>query len=253
MGCCHPGDSLGPTRVLASLAGRANCTRNGNVRFALFAQLVVATFAATEQVAPASRWAPYPAYSMPPLIAGPGSPDGEVPTVQSAAAAKPKASRHWLGVAVDSGIPDGMAAAMAVRPWFWLRFEAGGMHNTISPGLRGGVSLIPFYFWITPSLTVEAGHYFESDATWIARRLTSNRNLDPLFRKVGYNFGNVHLGLELGSPHSLSFFLRAGVSYVQMTAHGVQQAINDPTIQAGDVGLSGVIPSAKLGLLLYFL
>ena len=127
------------------------------------------------------------------------------------------------------------------------------MHNTISPGLRGGISLVPFYYWITPSLTVEAGHYFEGDATWIARRLTSDRSLDPIFRQVGYDFGNAHLGLELGSPRSVSFFLSAGISYVQMGS-GVQQAIiNDPTIQASDVRLSGVIPSAKLGLLVYFL
>ena len=154
---------------------------------------------------------------------------------------------------MDAGIPDGMAASLALRPWHWLRFEVGGAHNTISPGLRAGLGLVPFYFWITPSLTVEAGHYFEGDATWVARRLTSNRNLDPLFRKVGYDFGNAHLGLELGSPNSVSFFVRAGVSYVRMAAHGVQQAINDPTIQASDVKLSGVIPSAKLGLLIYFL
>jgi len=159
---------------------------------------------------------------------------------------------RWLGASVDAGVPDGMAASVALRPWQWLRIQAGGMHNTLSPGLRGGISLVPFYFWITPSLTVEAGHYFEGDATWIARRLTSNRSLDPLFRQVGYDFGNAHLGLELGSPRGVSFFLRAGISYVQM-GKGVQQALTDPTVQAGDVKLSGVIPSAKLGLLIYFL
>ncbi len=210
----------------------------------IFVHVLVASLAA-------SGWEPYPAYSSPPLVAS-RTPERDVPTIQSAAADRGP-SRRWLGVTVDAGIPDGMAASVALRPWHWLRIQAGGMHNTISPGLRGGISLVPFYFWITPSLTVEAGHYFEGDATWIARRLTSNRNLDPLFRKVGYDFGNAHLGLELGSPRSVSFFLRAGISYVQMTGKGVQQAINDPTIQAGDVKLSGAIPSAKLGLLIYFL
>jgi len=221
-----------------------------------FTQLLVASLAAAEQGASvpseaASAWEPYPAYSSPPLVAA-GEPPRDVPTIESAAVDRGP-SRRWLGVTVDAGVPDGMAASVALRPWHWLRIQAGGMHNTISPGLRGGISLLPFYYWITPSLTVEAGHYFEGDATWIARRLTSDRSLDPIFRQVGYDFGNAHLGLELGSPRSVSFFLSAGISYVQMGS-GVQQAIiNDPTIQASDVRLSGVIPSAKLGLLVYFL
>ena len=201
---------------------------------------MVASLAVAEQ-----GWEPYPTYSNPPLVTS-GTPQRDVPTIPSAAADREPSTR-WLGVTVDAGVPDGMAASVALRPWHWLRLQAGGLHNTISPGLRGGVSLVPFYFWITPSLTLEAGHYFDGDATWIARRLTPNRNLDPLFRNVGYDFGNAHLGLELGSPRSVSFFLRAGISYAKMTG------INDPTIQAGDVPLSGVIPSAKLGLLIYFL
>jgi len=217
-----------------------------------FAQLLVASLAVAEQGASvpsgaASGWEPYPAYSSPPLVVS--STPQDVPTIQSAAVDRERAMR-WLGASVDAGVPDGMAASVALRPWHWLRIQAGGMHNTISPGLRGGISLVPFYFWITPSLTVEAGHYFEGDATWIARRLTSDRSLDPLFRQVGYDFGNAHLGLELGSPQGVSFFLRAGISYVQM-GQGVQQAITDPTIP-GDTKLSGVIPSAKLGLLIYF-
>ncbi|HME91326.1 MAG TPA: hypothetical protein VKE49_07870 [Myxococcaceae bacterium] len=221
----------------------------------IFAQLLVTSLAVAEQGASvpsraASGWEPYPAYSNPPLVTS-GTPQRDLPTIPSASADR-EPSRRWLGVTVDAGVPDVMAASVALRPWHWLRLQAGGMHNTVSPGLRGGISLVPFYFWITPSLTLEAGRYFEGDATWIARRLTPNRNLDPLFGKVGYDFGNAHLGLELGSPRSVSFFLRAGISYVQM-GKGVQQAISDPTIQAGDVPLSGVIPSAKLGLLVYFL
>ncbi len=235
------------------------------MRATFVAALLIASPAAA-QPAPSpgstavSAWERYPAYSSPPLVSPPlvaGSvapPSPDVPKVQKSAVAAPREpSIHWLGVMVDAAVPDGVAGSVVLRPWHWLRIQAGGMHNSISPGLRAGISLVPFYYWITPSLNVEAGHYFAGDATWIARRLTSNRNLDPLFQKVGYDFGNAHLGLELGSPRSLSFFLRAGISYVQTTGRGVQAAIRDPTIQAGDIRLSGVIPSAKLGLLLYFL
>ena len=126
------------------------------------------------------------------------------------------------------------------------------MHNSISPGIRGGISLVPFYYWITPSLNLEAGHYFPGDATWIARRLTPNRNLDSLFQRVGYDFGNAQVGLELGSPRGAIFFLRAGISYLATTGRGVQQALTDRSLQAGDVKLTGVIPSAKLGLIYFF-
>ena len=84
------------------------------------------------------------------------------------------------------------------------------------------------------------------------RRLTPNRNLDSLFQRVGYDFGNAQLGLELGSPRGASFFLRVGVSYLTAIGRGVQQALTDQSLQAGNVKLSGVIPSAKIGMMYFF-
>ncbi len=211
---------------------------------------------------PVAMWEQFPAYSRPPLFASattvtqqrePPIPASAPAAASVAAPAKVVEARvPLIGAVVDAGVPDGAAASIALRPLRWLRIQVGGMHNSISPGIRAGISLVPFYYWITPSLNLEAGHYFPGDATWIARRLTPNRNLDSLFQRVGYDFGNAQLGLELGSPRGAIFFLRVGVSYLTSTGRGVQQALTDQSLQAGDVKLSGVIPSAKIGMIFFF-
>jgi hypothetical protein len=161
--------------------------------------------------------------------------------------------RPFLGVLLDVGAPEGAAASIAVRPWHWIRFHGGAMYNTVSTGVQGGVSLIPFYSWFTPALTFEAGRFFPGDANTMARRISGNATLNnPLLRHVGYDFGSAHLGLEIGSPRSMSFFLRGGLSYVQSTISGLQEQIGG-NVEASDLKLRGVIPSAKLGLILYFL
>ncbi len=212
---------------------------------------------------PVAMWEQFPAYSRPPVFASTTmvtqQKDPSIPAPAPAAAPSPTVASRvvearvpLIGAVVDAGAPDGAAASIALRPLRWLRIQVGGMHNSISPGIRAGISLVPFYYWITPSLNLEAGHYFPGDATWIARRLTPNRNLDSLFQRVGYDFGNAQLGLELGSPRGAIFFLRVGVSYLTSTGRGVQQALTDQSLQAGDVKLSGVIPSAKIGMIFFF-
>jgi len=161
--------------------------------------------------------------------------------------------RPILGVQLDVGVPEGAAASLAVRPWHWLRFHGGMMYNTVSLGVEGGVSLIPFYSWITPALTLEAGRFFPGDANGMARRISGNSTLNsPLLRNVGYTFGSAYLGLEIGSPKSLCFFLRGGVSYVESSLSGLKEQIGG-NVEASDLKLRGVVPSAKLGLMLYFL
>jgi hypothetical protein len=227
----------------------------------VFCATLLLTSLAVGEMSPIDAWGKYPAYSRPPLVPA-AVLNANIPAAETKAneeppparpAAPPSRSRApLLAAMVDAGVPEGAAASVAYRPWQWLRVEAGGMHNLIGPGLRAGISLIPFYFWITPSLNLEVGHFFSGDATWMAHRFTSSRNIDPLFQRVGYDFGSAHLGLEIGSPSGVSFFLQVGASYVQMSSNGVQQVISDPTIQASDIKLTGVIPSAKLGMTIYF-
>jgi hypothetical protein len=69
---------------------------------------------------------------------------------------------------------------------------------------------------------------------------------------LGYDFGSAHLGFEIGSPKSVSFFLRGGLTYVQSTISGLKEEIGG-NVEASDLKVRGVIPSAKLGLMVYFL
>src|SRR5450432_1992146 len=87
---------------------------------------------------------------------------------QVSAPAPGKPTLPVLGIMADAGIPDGFQGSLVLRPAFWLRASLGGGYNMISKGVRGGLSLLPF--GRGPSLTVEAGHFFDGDANATARK-----------------------------------------------------------------------------------
>jgi hypothetical protein len=135
--------------------------------------------------------------------------------------------------------------------------EAGVLENTVSPGIRGGVTLIPFNFWITPTLTLEAGRYFSGNANGLAQKLSHNPSFNsPLLQDFNYEYGNAHLGLELGSSR-FAVYLHGGLTYLVSTVRNVelalQQNTGDPSIQAKDAKVTYRGPSAKLGFVIYFL
>ena len=166
-----------------------------------------------------------------------------------------------IGVMVDAGLPDGMNGALIYRPTSWLRTHAGGGYNMISTGVRGGVALIPF--GSGPSLTLEAGHYFDGNANGLAKKFAGASYKDnALLERIGYTYANAHLGLEFGSER-VTFYIHGGMSYVRATVHNVDTVIQQ---QANDSGLGGSdttvsvkqdpivkawTPSAKLGLIVY--
>jgi hypothetical protein len=166
-----------------------------------------------------------------------------------------------IGVMVDAGLPDGVNGALIYRPTSWLRTHAGGGYNMISTGVRGGVALIPF--GSGPSLTLEAGHYFDGNANGLAKKFAGASYKDnALLERIGYTYANAHLGLEFGSER-VTFYIHGGMSYVRATVHNVDTVIQQ---QANDSGLGGSdttvsvkqdpiikawTPSAKLGLIVY--
>src|SRR5258706_6570832 len=107
------------------------------------------------------------------LAAGSSAKAAEVTTAQSASApAKPADSLPWLGLQTDVGVPDGAQGALVLRPWKALRFTVGGGYNMISKGVRAGLSILPF--GRGPSLSVEAGRFFEGDGNAAARKVMSS-------------------------------------------------------------------------------
>jgi hypothetical protein len=163
-----------------------------------------------------------------------------------------------VGVMADVGLPDGAAASLVLRPAKWLRLTGGGTYNMISSGLRAGASLLPFGWG--PSLSLEGGHYFDGDANGLIRRFAgASYQSNAVLERVGYDYANAHLGLDLGLRR-VTFFIHAGFSYIRATVHNVDSAIQsqmssdsssttltinkDPVIRA-------ITPSAKLGLIVY--
>jgi len=197
---------------------------------------------------------PPPPPSPPAAAAAPAAP----PTALAGAKPLPGRSHHILGLAMDGGLPDGASATLLYRPWKFLRFGGGLLYNYIGYGVRGGVSVLP-YFPIAPSLTLEAGHYFEANANArVAQYGSVPDELKPLLERVSYTFANAQLGLELGHPDWFVFYVRAGLSRVWFTAHGADRVassqgssgntrvtVEDPNIRLG-------IPNVKAGFMLFF-
>ncbi len=75
---------------------------------------------------------------------------------------------------------------------------------------------------------------------------------------LGYQFANLHAGLEFGNESS-AFFLHGGMSYIHSKLHHVNDALNSNTasgsntvISVGsDPRISVWVPSIKLGFILY--
>lgn len=181
------------------------------------------------------------------------------PAAQAAEAAPQVASKGGLpafGASVDVGVPDFLGVNFVYRPLSFLRLQGGVLTNGLGLGARAGVSLVPLNFVVSPSLTLEYGHYFESDSRTFLRALgVSLGQAEPALARFSYGFANAHLGLEAGSER-FQFSLRLGLSYLNTSLNGsgdlIEQGSGDPTIRAEDLRLRGVLPSLKLGFLFFF-
>ncbi len=162
-----------------------------------------------------------------------------------------------LGFAFDVGLPDGMNLSLVGRPCPWSRIQMGVGSNGIGFGWRAGVTMLPFRQG--PAAIVEYGHYYDGNANAVAGLLVgSGFHESPLFDHVGYDYVNLHLGLNFGYRRVV-FFVQAGLSIVRGHIHDAGQAASqatagssgtevtvhsDPTIKA--TGFAG-----KLGLIAY--
>jgi hypothetical protein len=172
-------------------------------------------------------------------------------------AARPK-RLPVFGVMADVGVPDGLIASLAIRPWNWLRFCAGGGTNGISRGWRTGITLLPL--GAGPSASLEYGRYQVGNANAMARKVGFAGS--PVLERVGYQYMNAHLGLDFGSRRFV-FFLHGGVTMLRGQIHNLGASIPAPT--ASDASVTGatevvvrqdpnakaVGPSMKLGLIVY--
>lgn len=165
---------------------------------------------------------------------------------------------HRFGLLLDAGAPHGVGLSAVARPLPWLRLQAGPTTNTLSVGVRGGVSLLPFQTFVAPSLNAEVGHYFGSDyrevLNWLGAAAPSGSGADAI-RDVTYDYVSASLGLEVGTSSRFNFYLHLGLSHVALGVDDataiLQDATDDPSISARGLSLRATIPSVKLGFILY--
>jgi hypothetical protein len=197
------------------------------------------------------------------------APAADAPAATATVAATPPAvpapSLPWIGIMADAGIPDGMQGSIVLRPWKALRASVGGGYNMVSKGVRLGLTLVPFGHG--PSGTLEAGHYFEGDATSAAAKFfgpgVEGSAFGPTLQRIGYDYANAHLGLDFGYKR-VTFYIHGGMSYVRAQVHHLDQVINNmPSINGQnangleisvpqDVTVKYIGPSGKIGLIVYF-
>lgn len=163
-----------------------------------------------------------------------------------------------FGMTVDAGIPSGLGASAVLRPLPWLRLHAGGATNGAGFGIRGGIGFAPFQWFVTPTLQLQAGRFFEGDARGIASKFIVLPDYgDEALKRFHYDYLNAHVGLEIGSQSGFSFFVRGGPSWIRSEVHGLETALNRNAdglrFEAANPTITGVIPSAELGITLYLL
>ena len=156
-----------------------------------------------------------------------------------------------FGLMVDAGAPDGGNASLVVRPIRAVRIHAGGGHNLVSTGVRAGVTLVPLSWWLSPTVTFDAGRYFEGDANPIARRVMGDPTYSsPLLERVAYDYLYAHVGVEMGRRWA-TFYIHAGMSRVSGQIHGVAEAAGEDVTISEDPDLTVWTPSARIGLIVY--
>jgi hypothetical protein len=173
-------------------------------------------------------------------------------------AASAHADPGSLGVMLDAGVPDGVTASFVYRPLRPLNLHAGVGSNLIGIGVRAGAQLFLLPTTIAPSLSAEAGHYFAGDANATMARLGIDSSSDsPVLRKVGYDYANLHLGLNVGRDR-MSFYIHAGFSFLRGTIHNLDELVaedaNDSlTFRVDEDPVATVVaPSARVGFIFFF-
>jgi hypothetical protein len=181
------------------------------------------------------------------------SPIQEGPVVPPAVRDAAPGPTH-IGLGFDGGAPGGIGATLLVRPLWWLRLNGGLAYNVAGFGYRGGFSLAPAQWAVTPTLNVDVGRYLSGDFNRFVT--VTDPSAHALLANTTYTFSSAQLGLEFGSQHRLAFYVRGGLTYVHsVLSHSQVTALaqahsGDPTNTfsvGADPGFSAVLPCASVG------
>lgn len=192
-----------------------------------------------------------------------GADEAEAGRGGAGAAAAPGATRPAkgaspFGLLVGGGFPEGASASLVYRPVPEVRLFAGPAWNYVAWGVQGGVTLVPWHMGISPILSLEVGRYFSADATFLASQSSGiPEEVKPLLGDVSYGYAAIHAGIEIGTRDAFAIDVRAGLSYVSLTANGTTSTTgtsggSTAVVTFTDPHLSGTIPSVKVGVQLWF-
>lgn len=173
------------------------------------------------------------------------------------ALAEDNAPRVKWGVMLDVGVPDGIGASAVFKPLQWLRLNAGVTSNTISVGMRGGVSLLPLSTFLAPSFNLEAGRYLGGDYNTLVERLGGSTSASTaLISDVSYNYASASVGLNVGPANSWGLFLNVGLSLWELEVNDFEEFLQDTTedgrITSSPLQVRFTSPSLKMGFIYYF-
>lgn len=136
-----------------------------------------------------------------------------------AASAVAAAEPGRYGMMGDVGLPDGLVASFAYRAHDQVDLHLGLGHNSNSFGARAGGAWLPLRAVVAPFAALEVGGFLPADtADWMQSTARSAGLDDKTLERVGYWFGNAHLGARVGSD-SAAFYLQGGLSFIDATAH----------------------------------
>jgi len=157
-----------------------------------------------------------------------------------------------IGFGIDAGAPGGAGLTLLVRPLWWLRLNAGAAYNVGGFGFRGGITLSPGQWTVTPTLNLDGGRYLSGDVNKFVT--VTDPNASALLSRTTYTFATAQVGLEFGSQRWFTFYLRGGLTYVMSTLSGTDltamaQGKLGPNMTAtvGDAKFSAFVPCASLG------
>lgn len=163
-----------------------------------------------------------------------------------------------FGLMLDAGMPEGAGLSGVFRPSPYLRLHIGGAHNGLRGAARAGLTLLPLRGRFSPSLSLEFGHAQAASAETLSRRLADRTQLpSSSMERVGYSYGSAHLGLEFNATRRISFFVRGGMSLMEMDVPSLQK-LDEPfrdslsPVETKSWMMRTLRPSAKLGLTLFF-
>jgi len=150
---------------------------------------------------------------------------------------------NFRGASFDVGVPDGIGIGFVVRPIRQIRLNTHFTHNSAAPGYRFGMTLDPINFIIAPTATIEYGASAPGQIVGLDK--------SPF---ISYDYTNLHFGLEIGNRDYFRFYLRGGISFIDIRTKSIGLILNQEDITiASDPSFKGMIsPTGKIGFATFF-